>query len=544
MTNIDHGKDEDDMSKGALKSQSKLPAMLQVQEEYGNSNRCSTSSKRQWKPFDQEYDELNKDDQYSDTDQAEHCSIGLGTEFVPTFSRKRTASTQALHRFDIVSVLGSDDEMSTGCLSMDDGYSSSSEDEESIYSKFSDSSCSFSPALHGSAPDDGTNVSSSASRISNQTSYGYFTHSLKFSGMSVSKTQSKSSAEGGPTSSDASTLVTSDGGVGNGACAGGDATSDRLLLGRFESSISAIAHTPLSQVVQLVPPAASVPKDATIFWFRKNGFSGPWDPLFVIHWVVTVMLVAMFNVTLALYLRVAESRSISGWYAVLGIDIFLATLAIILDIAVAARDVEAPETKATSNMQTALAGVQLSRRNPSYVFERGVPAVSAATSTCRVCCVLVNPGTRHCKLCNKCISGYDHHCRWLNTCIGDANYRIFFGFVVAALLYTILVLICGTYVAIGTGKDIGSFQEVLWRAVGSPFSLPASSLLAENLRGNTSWLQTTRRYRTIGGDSLPSGSSGHMPSGSAILGPDITCMHTEGVTLIVGSGESITGQIP
>ncbi|KAI9504210.1 DHHC palmitoyltransferase-domain-containing protein, partial [Coemansia spiralis] len=59
---------------------------------------------------------------------------------------------------------------------------------------------------------------------------------------------------------------------------------------------------------------------------------------------------------------------------------------------------------------------------------------------CQICSVFVNPGTRHCKLCNKCVAGYDHHCRWLNTCIGDANYRIFFGFVLAAQLYTVLAL--------------------------------------------------------------------------------------------------------
>ncbi|KAJ1907493.1 hypothetical protein LPJ81_000718 [Coemansia sp. IMI 209127] len=573
MTNIDYRKDEDNVSKTSLRRQSKLPEAQEAQEE-----SSSNSSKEQWRPFSHEYAEFNDEDQYGNIDWAEeeYHSIGLETGGLPVFRRKRTASTQALHGFDIVSTLGSDDDMSTGGrLSMEDGYSGASGDEASVNSDFA-------PVLRNSSPDDSTNASSSSSSSSNQTSYSHFARSLQSSGMAASKTQSKLSADGVPTSSDASTLAISEVGVENGVYSG-DATSDQLLLRRFGSSLSAIAHLPLSQAAQLASSAPSVPKDATVFWLRKNGFARPWDPLFIVHWVVTAMLVAMFNVALALYLWVVKPHSVSGWYVVLGIDVFLAALAITLDVAVAARDVEAPETKATSSIQTALSSVQPSQRNPNYVFQRGVPAVSAATGTCRVCCVLVNPGTRHCKLCNKCISGYDHHCRWLNTCIGDANYRLFLGFVVAALLYTLLVLVCGTRVAIGTGTDIGSLREVLWRAIGAPFSLPPSSPLAaislivflallvlcmllaltaflglslllgfhvrlwwhcmrtvdylsrpQHLRGSTSWLQTSRRYRTIGSASRPSSGSGR-----SALGPDITCLHTEGVTLIVGSGESV-----
>ncbi|KAJ2395620.1 hypothetical protein GGI23_004233 [Coemansia sp. RSA 2559] len=576
MTSIGHRKDEGNVSKTSSRRQSKLPEAPVAQEDSSNSSN-SSNSKEQWWPFSHGYAEFNDEDQYSNIDQVEEeChGIGLGIRALPVFRRKRTASTQALRGFDIVSTLGSDDDMSTGGrLSMEDGYFSTSGDEASVNSDFA-------PALRNSSPDDGINASSSSSS-SNQTSYRCFARSLQSSGMSASKTQSKLSADGAPTSSDASTLAVSEVGVENGVYSG-DATSDQLLLRRFGSSLSAIAHLPLSQAVQLAASAPSVPKDATVFWLRKNGFARPWDPLFIVHWVVTSMLVAMFNVALALYLRAVKPRSVSGWYVVLGTGIFLAALAITLDIAVAARDVEAPETRATSGIQTALSSVQLSRRNPNYVFERGVPAVSAATGTCRVCCVLVSPGTRHCKLCNKCISGYDHHCRWLNTCIGDANYSLFLGFVVAALLYTLLVLVCGTRVAIAAGTDIGSLREVLWRAIGAPFSLPPSSPLAKitliaflallilcmllaltaflglllllgfhvrlwwhcmrtvdylshprHLQSSTSWLQISRRYRTIEGASRPSSGSGRSARGSSI-----TCLHTEGVTLIVGSGESV-----
>ncbi|KAJ2558136.1 hypothetical protein EV175_000941 [Coemansia sp. RSA 1933] len=567
MTEADHQEDEDNVLKSSLKRQSKQPET----QEFCHRNNSSG----QWSAFGHEYVELLDDDDEEqiedDADEEYHRIMGLVDGTWPAFPRKRTASTQALHGFDIVSVLGSDDDddddVSTGRISAHDGYSGSSEDESSVDTDISKSWRGFSSGIRGSAPEDGTTASCSSS--SNQTRYSYFSHSQQLSGIPVSKLQSKLSAEGGPTSSDASTLV-----IDNGAYSG-DATSDRHLLGRGGSSISAISYSPLLQVIQRVPPAPSVPKDAGIFWFRTNGFSGPWDPLFIIHWAVTVVLVSVSNIALALYLRIAEPRSASMWYAVLGIESLLAMLAIALNIFVSARDTEAPEVKA--------ANAQGSRRNSTYVFERGVPAVHAATSTCRVCCALVNPGTRHCKLCNKCVSGYDHHCRWLNTCIGTANYRAFLGFVVAALLYTLLVLACGTRVAIGTGKDIEAFREVLWRAIGYPLSLPVSSALAEvslvvflalltiymltaliaflglllllvfhvrlwwhsmgtvdflsypqNLRGNTSWLQTTRRYRTLGDAS--NGARG------SALGADITCLRTEGVTLVVGSGESVITQ--
>ncbi|KAJ2660943.1 hypothetical protein IWW48_002648 [Coemansia sp. RSA 1200] len=580
---------KDSVSSDGLKRQLELPERLKVQEHSNDSSRNSNEGYGQPYHYEHSEDGRNQYD-YSDGDEGEYHGIGLESGNVPMVFRRRTASTQALHGFDIVSVLGSDDDTSAGRDPLEDGYYSSDEGEASANGRSFESPWNTSPVLRGSTVDDA--ASTSISSI-NQISYGYFSRALKFSGVSILKAQSNSSAQSGTAASDVSTLVVSEVGAENSSYGTGESASDQLLLGRLGSSISALARTPISQAPQLIPAAASVPKGATVFWFRKNGFSRPWDPLFVIHWAVTVAVIAMFNIALALYLRVAEMHSVSGWYIVLGIGVSLAGTAVTLDILVAARNVEAPEIKAALNTPVVLVGgaggERLLRRNPNYVFERGVPVVNAATSTCRVCCVLVNPGTRHCKLCNKCISGYDHHCRWLNTCIGDANYRIFFGYVVAALLYTVLVLACGVRVAVGTGRDnLESFREILWHAIGSPFSLSSSSVLAKvalviflvllvlymvvalvaflglslllgfhirlwwycmrtidylahprNLRGNTSWLRTTRRYRTIGGRSLSPDAGGNTSSSQPVFGADVACLPFEGASLIVGSGESV-----
>ncbi|KAJ1995436.1 hypothetical protein GGI25_002449 [Coemansia spiralis] len=587
---MDHNRCTNSDPEDALERQNKQPESPLV-----NSNKHSEQQKQRATYHSIEYDGNqqgdydNKGDQEEDSAKDdEYYGIGIGVsiggELTPVFSRKRTASTQALHGFDIVSSLESDDNDASSCSSLRGGYLSSDEDDAPHGSTYWAAQENTSTAFGDFASEQSDNTRSS-------TSYG--SHSLRYTSFSrtqVSKAQSKSSAEGGLSASDVSTLVASEVQLERSVCTA-EPVSDQLLLGRSGFSISTPARSPaLQAVVQLVPAAASVPKGATIFWLRKHGFIRPWDPLFVIHWFITAIIVAMLNIALVLYLQVAEPESASNWHIILGIEVSMAVVAIALGVTVTVRDVEAPETRATASAQTALAGERIFGRNPNYVFERGVPAVNAATSTCQICSVFVNPGTRHCKLCNKCVAGYDHHCRWLNTCIGDANYRIFFGFVLAAQLYTVLALTCGIRVAVSSGQDVERFRETLWLAAGMPFSLPASSSLAEaflvvfltllvlyilvtlaaflgltlllgfhmrlwwycmrtvdylahprHLRGNTSWLQTTRRYRTL--SSIPrtvdSGRERVAADSSPGLTPDISsCLPTESVTLIVGSGES------
>ncbi|KAJ2849667.1 hypothetical protein IWW36_002471 [Coemansia brasiliensis] len=206
------------------------------------------------------------------------------------------------------------------------------------------------------------------------------------------------------------------------------------------------------QVPQLLPAAASVPYNATVFWMRRHGLQLPWDPLFAVHWVAIAVIGSVLTTALTLHVRAGGSF---GWRVMLGANAALLGTAIALDLAVSLSNVEARETRKRP-------------RNAAYHFRRGVAAVDSATSVCGVCCTLVSPATRHCKLCNKCVAGYDHHCRWLNTCIGDANYRLFASFVTCALLYSVLALascICVVYAAVRNSPD---FHRALWAALGTP----------------------------------------------------------------------------
>jgi len=51
-------------------------------------------------------------------------------------------------------------------------------------------------------------------------------------------------------------------------------------------------------------------------------------------------------------------------------------------------------------------------------------------------CQLYRPDSAfHCDYCGRCVDGWDHHCVWMGQCIGKDNYKIFWRFNVAWLLY-------------------------------------------------------------------------------------------------------------
>lgn len=73
---------------------------------------------------------------------------------------------------------------------------------------------------------------------------------------------------------------------------------------------------------------------------------------------------------------------------------------------------------------------------------------------CQKCSHYKPPRAHHCRVCKRCVLRMDHHCIWINNCVGHANYKIFFVFVlyaVIACLYS-LVLILGSIVSDGV-KD-------------------------------------------------------------------------------------------
>ncbi|RAL39302.1 hypothetical protein DM860_002835 [Cuscuta australis] len=65
---------------------------------------------------------------------------------------------------------------------------------------------------------------------------------------------------------------------------------------------------------------------------------------------------------------------------------------------------------------------------------------------CQKCFTYKPPRAHHCHACNRCVLRMDHHCVWMNNCVGHANYKVFFVFVVYAVLACLysLVLLVGS----------------------------------------------------------------------------------------------------
>ncbi|XP_065854570.1 probable protein S-acyltransferase 16 [Euphorbia lathyris] len=73
---------------------------------------------------------------------------------------------------------------------------------------------------------------------------------------------------------------------------------------------------------------------------------------------------------------------------------------------------------------------------------------------CQKCSLFKPPRAHHCRVCRRCVLRMDHHCIWINNCVGHANYKVFFVFVVYAVISCIysLVLLCGS-LTVDSQKD-------------------------------------------------------------------------------------------
>ncbi|KAJ1862383.1 hypothetical protein LPJ73_000773 [Coemansia sp. RSA 2703] len=196
-----------------------------------------------------------------------------------------------------------------------------------------------------------------------------------------------------------------------------------------------------------------------VFWLRSHGFAWPWDRLAVVHWAATGFLTLVPLCAAALYARTTHV----AWPLVL--LALLSLSAVALHVVTALRTVESPEARAAA-LLAHQQGIPGRGRSPSYVFTPGVPVVDAAAQWCRLCRCAAPPGTRHCKLCNKCVAGYDHHCRWMNTCVGAANYRTFIAYVLLALTYCLVVLVALAYCVVSAAKHPADFRRTLHAIVG------------------------------------------------------------------------------
>ncbi|PSR98291.1 Protein like [Actinidia chinensis var. chinensis] len=63
---------------------------------------------------------------------------------------------------------------------------------------------------------------------------------------------------------------------------------------------------------------------------------------------------------------------------------------------------------------------------------------------CQKCSHYKPPRAHHCRVCKRCVLRMDHHCIWMNNCVGHANYKVFFIFVlyaVIACIYSLILLV-------------------------------------------------------------------------------------------------------
>ncbi|XP_031276860.1 probable protein S-acyltransferase 16 [Pistacia vera] len=63
---------------------------------------------------------------------------------------------------------------------------------------------------------------------------------------------------------------------------------------------------------------------------------------------------------------------------------------------------------------------------------------------CQKCSHYKPPRAHHCRVCKRCVLRMDHHCIWISNCVGHANYKIFFVFLlyaVVACIYSLVLLV-------------------------------------------------------------------------------------------------------
>ncbi|KAH9672385.1 putative protein S-acyltransferase 16 [Citrus sinensis] len=67
---------------------------------------------------------------------------------------------------------------------------------------------------------------------------------------------------------------------------------------------------------------------------------------------------------------------------------------------------------------------------------------------CQKCSHYKPPRAHHCRVCKRCVLRMDHHCIWISNCVGHANYKVFFIFVlyaVVACIYSMAIIFIFLY---------------------------------------------------------------------------------------------------
>ncbi|KAJ1955880.1 hypothetical protein EC988_001638 [Linderina pennispora] len=447
--------------------------------------------------------------------------------FVPIFSRKRTASTQAIHDFDIV---GSDYALSTA----------------------SDDS---SEAEHQRASTQCETISDDHSGYDS----GFAKQPCSVRTMALSASESATLVQIGP-------HPPFIGAPGDGSLDGGG-----------------------TRAAQLVPASESVPHGATVLWLRRHGFERPWDPLFLIHWAVIGVLLGGFYSAILLYLRVADRAG--PWYAILAGAVVLSAATVALDLWTSLSRTEASEVRLVHGSRNTNyvfeRGVPVVDAVTS-VCQVCCVLVNPGTRHCKRCNKCVGGYDHHCRWLNTCIADTNYrlffsfmalalaHILLLLACairvvcmsVGrqaefkDTLWRVLGGsgspsqfVVVLCLALLAAYIIIAVVSALGLALLLGFHVRLWW------FGMRTIDYLANPraARNAASWLHTSRRYRhlnTASPDSTLSEPASahravHSPalsmfsadSAASVVQPPafsgLACIPAESVALIVGSGESV-----
>ncbi|ORX66966.1 hypothetical protein DL89DRAFT_62228 [Linderina pennispora] len=263
--------------------------------------------------------------------------------FVPIFSRKRTASTQAIHDFDIV---GSD-------------YAPSTASDDS------------SEAEHQRASTQCETISDDHSGYDS----GFAKQPCSVRTMALSASESATLVQIG-------SHPPFIGASGDGSLDGGG-----------------------TRAAQLVPASESVPHGATVLWLRRHGFERPWDLLFLIHWAVIGVLLGGFYSAILLYLRVADRAG--PWYVVLAGAVVLSAATVVLDLWTSLSCTEASEVRLVHGSRNTNyvfeRGVPVVDAVTS-VCQVCCVLVNPGTRHCKRCNKCVGGYDHHCRWLNTCIA--------------------------------------------------------------------------------------------------------------------------------------------
>jgi hypothetical protein len=94
---------------------------------------------------------------------------------------------------------------------------------------------------------------------------------------------------------------------------------------------------------------------------------------------------------------------------------------------------------------------------------------------CHKCHHIRPPRAHHCSICDACVMRMDHHCPWVGNCVGIGNHKLFWNFLLHAMMGCIIVASCMLHAAYRLSfshfNEEMHFQAVMFLSIALIFSL-------------------------------------------------------------------------